>query len=146
MNANLDAASPARGARIFHGALCLGLLFATAMLVAMRQRTHPIFFPKAEYLGIALGGVALALLAVARLQLRTRLPARRSDQTLDTYWGEMPVRSSAIALWGVVEGAGFLSAVGYFITGSAVLLVTIVLVLGAQVAYRPARLEADGAA
>jgi hypothetical protein len=137
---------PARSVRILHSALLLGLVGSGTMLALLRRFGQAISLPQARLIGIAVGCLAIVLLAIARLALRPRIPAQGSDQTAHAYWSDATVRLAAITLWAMVEGAGFLSAMGYYLTGSALPLIALALVLGVLISVRPARLESDGAA
>ena len=137
---------PARSVRILHAALLVGLLSSGTVLALIRRFNQPFALPQTRLIGIAVGCLAAVLLASARLALRPRIPPQRPDQTPDGYWSDATIRASTITLWALVEGAGLLSAMGYYLTGSAVPLIALALALGVLVSVRPARIEADGAA
>jgi len=137
---------PARSVRVLHSALLVGLAGAGTMLALIRRFNQPVSLPQTRLIGIAVGALAVLFLAFARIVLRPKIPPRRPDQSVDAYWSEVSIRGTAIALWAIVEGAGFLAAMGYFLTGSAIPLIALALVLGVLVSVRPARIESDGAA
>jgi hypothetical protein len=125
-------------AAVFGGLVVIGLTFALVLRLALQAPLVP-----AAWIGVVLAVLALAVLAVAVSALRPRIPERRADQSADLYWSDARNRGLAIVLWVVVEGAGVLAAVGYFLTGSLVAAGALAVVLGAMILLGPARLSGE---
>ena len=85
--------------------------------------------------------VSIALLAIAAIVLRPRIPLRRSDETPQAYWDALPQRRAVVALWAVTEAAGVVGGFGYFFTGIVWPLVATGLAFVTLVVFRPSSLE-----
>ncbi|HMG17691.1 MAG TPA: hypothetical protein VK573_03115 [Gemmatimonadales bacterium] len=138
MTQTIQTSSAARGAQIIHAALVIGLLLAGATFFLVMQVQRPDHMPS---IGLALGGIALAILAGSFAFLRGRVPERRSDQSSNDYWQANENRGPAIVLWVGVESAGILSLMGYIIGGQITPAAVAVLAIIALILVRPARLE-----
>ena len=143
MESALPAAG-ARGARILHAALVIGSILVGIVFFFVVRRNGPAFRddPLAGYLTAGLG---LANLAVVIGFFRPRIPQRRMDQRPDEYWMTSEARGAAIVLWAMVEAAGLISWVGYYLTGRAVPAAVAALAVVTLITLRPSRLEGDGA-
>lgn len=139
MNPTVQAPGAARGARIIHAALAVGLLLLGATFFLVRQ-VQPL--ESVPGVGLALAGVALAILAGCFAFLRGRVPERHSDQSPDGYWAANENRGPAVVLWAGVESAGVLGWMGYLIGGGqlAPAAVAVLAIIGMML-VRPARLE-----
>jgi hypothetical protein len=60
------------------------------------------------------------LLAIALLVFKPRVPERGPRQSVDEYWSAPDVTAKVFLVWFLMEGAGAISAVGYFLTGQPV--------------------------
>jgi len=136
------AIAAARILRLIHGSMVVGLLVMAATLYAVRQLATARA-PSEPILGPTVAGVSLVLLSVGATLVRSRIPARRSDQSADDYWGVLETRTAAILLWGIAEGAGLVGCVGYFLTGATAPAVAVFLALVMLTFFRPARLEGE---
>jgi len=136
-------AAGARGARILHAALVIGSILVGIVFFFVVRRNGPAFRddPLAGYLTAGLG---LANLAVVIGFFRPRIPQRRMDQGPDEYWMTNEARGAAIVLWAMVEAAGLISWVGYYLTGRAVPAAVAALAVVTLITLRPSRLEGDG--
>lgn len=136
--------SPARGTRMLHAALVIGLTLvgATFFGVLLSFQGQPL--GSNPSLGDVLAGLAVVLLVVASFTLRRRVPQRRFDQSSEDYWAGPESRGASIRLWTVVDGAGLMAWVGYVMTGRAAPVVAAVLAIVTLIAFRPSRLEGDG--
>jgi len=134
----------ARGARILHAALVIGSILVGIVFFFVVRRNGPAFRddPLAGYLTAGLG---LANLAFAIAFFRPRIPQRRMDQGPDEYWMTNEARGAAIVLWAMVEAAGLIPWVGYYLTGRAVPAAVAALAVVTLITLRPSRLEGDGA-
>src|SRR5262245_61049842 len=96
--------------------------------------------------GYLFAGVALVQLGAAFGVLRPRVPPRRPDQSADVYWQANEVRSAALLLWMIVDGAGVFGWVGYGLSGQTAAAALALLAIGALIMFRPSQLEDRGAA
>jgi hypothetical protein len=67
-----------------------------------------------------LSGVAAAVVALALLVVKPRIPDRVFGQSVEEYWSEPKVRQNVTLIWFLMEGAGILAAIGFFLTGAVV--------------------------
>ena len=67
-----------------------------------------------------LAAIPIALLAVALLVLKPRVPARQPGQTAEAFWSKLEVVSKVMLVWFLMEGAGVISAVGFLLIGGNV--------------------------
>ena len=137
--------STVRVVRILHAAMLGGLVAAGGTLVLVRRLVPLPALGESRILAPALTTAAGLLLTIAWLALRSRIPARRSEQSADAYWGVPSTRGSAIVLWGVVEGAGMIAAVGFFLTGGGATAAAFAIALGTLLLLGPGRLQGDDA-
>lgn len=130
----------ARTIRFMHFALFAGVAVMAIVLGIMRSQAHPSV-TAGPAIGLMLSGMAVLALAVATALLRPRIAPRGSDQAPDDYWNTPSSRGSAMLLWAVIEGAGLIGVVGFYLTGhlAPIGVVVVALVLGAL--FRPAALE-----
>ncbi len=137
--------STLRVVRILHAAMLGGLVATGGTLVLVRRLVPLPAMGDSRMLAPVLTTAAGLLLTVAWLALRSRVPARRSEQSADAYWGVPSTRVGAIVLWGVVEGAGVIAAVGFFLTGGGTTAAAYALALVTLVLLGPGRLQGDDA-
>ena len=80
---------------------------------------------------MAYGISAIALLVgiVAVVFVKPRVPERRPGQSLDAYWLDQNVASSAMLVWFLMEGAGILATIGFALTGHILTAVTMCLAI-----------------
>jgi small-conductance mechanosensitive channel len=86
-------------------------------------------------LGYGFSALSFVLVAVALLLLKPRVPARESRQPVEEYWSS--VTSTILPMWFVMEAAGLIAIVGYFLTGQSVAAVAIAISIGAFIWYGP---------
>jgi len=139
VNETSRATGAARGARIMHAALAIGLLLVGATFFLVRQ-VQPL--DSMPGVGLAVAGIALAVLAGCFAFLRGRVPQRHTDQSPDDYWAANENRGPAVVLWAGVDSAGVLAWMGYMIGGGQVAPAAVaVLAIIGMMLVRPARLE-----
>jgi hypothetical protein len=63
-------------------------------------------------------GIVLAM--VALFVFKPRVPHRSSELSVEQYWSKPEVARGVPLIWFLLEGAGALTAVGYFLTGEPV--------------------------
>ena len=67
-----------------------------------------------------LSGFCGMLVAVALFILKPRVPDRRPQQSVEAYWSAPEVGAKVFVVWFVMDSAGMMAAVGYFLTGELV--------------------------
>jgi len=145
MDPAVQPIAAARGARILHAALVIGLILVGAtFFFLLRVQGRPVG-GGGPVIGYLTAGLALVNLAVVLGLLRPRIPQRRMDQSPGDYWGTNEARGAAIIIWAMIEGAGLLSWVGYVLTGGIVPAAVAALSIVALIMLRPSQLEGDGA-
>jgi|GEM_PF-3926566 len=126
--------------RVIHLALFTGTTLAGVVMIMMRARMNPP--PAVDLtLGLALAGVAVLGIAIALTQLRQRIPPRESNQSPEDYWGDARTIAAAMIFWAVLEGAGLLSVVAYYLSGSPIPLGVAIVSVIVGFVMRPAVLE-----
>lgn len=124
---------------ILHAALATSLCLTLVVLAVARDRA-PLALAVPAMAGLVLGAIAAAILGVAYAVLRPRFPKRATDQSEDDYWSTSETRVSAIILWALVEGAGLLGGVGYFLTGRILAVAVAAAAVFVLLAFRPVQL------
>ena len=145
MDPATGVASPSRGARVFHGALLVGLVTSGGLFAFARRVSPEPASLRSPIIPFALAGAAVVLLFIAARVIRPTIPERRFDQPSDAYWAEV-VRGRQIVLWAMIEGPGLISVLGYYLTASVLPALTFGAAVLMLIAFRPGRLEAVGAA
>jgi Na+/H+-dicarboxylate symporter len=145
MEPAVQPSAAARAIRIIHAALVIGsvLVGITFFLVV---RLNGASFANTPVLGYVTAGLGLANVALALAIFRPKIPRRSLDQAADDYWAGNDTRDPSIIVWAMIEGAGLVSWVGYFMTGSLVPAAVAVLSIITLITLRPGRLEGDGGA
>jgi hypothetical protein len=131
-----------RSTRILHAALVIGQILVGATFFLLIRVQGPLA-GGSPMIGYATAGLALAILSVAFVFLRPRIPQRSTDQSPNDYWSRAEVRGAAIVIWATVEGAGLFSWIGYLMTASIVPAAVGVVAIITEFALRPSRLEGD---
>jgi len=68
-------------------------------------------------------GIAAALILVALLMFKPGVPERRAGETMEAYWTTQATVMKIMRVWFVLEGAGVMATVGFFMTGYSVVFV-----------------------
>jgi hypothetical protein len=85
----------------------------------------------ARTIAYVLAGVPMAMVAVAQLVLRPRVPPLGAAQSTEQYWATQENVQPIMLVWFVSEGAGVLAATGYLITGSPIALAAMLVAIAA---------------
>jgi hypothetical protein len=136
----MTSASPAA---LLHRFLGIGLLGLVAVQIALTYAgVVPLLDREGSSSTIAyvLAGIGLAQIAASILALKPRVPERRSGQTVEQYWSTPEVVQAANLTWFLVEGAGVLNVVGFFLSGQLISLIVQATALVAFWLCRPAAL------
>ena len=65
-------------------------------------------------------GIAVVLAVVALFVLRPQVPERAPGQPVEQYRSVPGVGTKIVSVWFLMEGAGMLAVVGYFLTGEPI--------------------------
>jgi hypothetical protein len=117
-------------APVLHRSLLTGLLILTVVMVVLRSGdTGEQSTDDNQMLGYLLSALSFVLVAVALLLLKPRVPVREPRQPVEEYWPS--VMSTILPMWFVIEAAGMLAIVSYFLTGETVAAAAIGITIGA---------------
>jgi hypothetical protein len=121
---------------VLHRSLLTGQLILTGVMVVLRTGDASARLSSDnQMLGYGLSALSLVLVAVAVLLLKPRVPVRKPRQPVEEYWAS--VTGTILPMWFVMEGAGLLAIVGYFLTGQTVAAAAIAISIGAFIWYGP---------
>jgi hypothetical protein len=123
-------------APVLHRSLLTGLLMLSGIMIVFKSGVlGPRPADVNETLGYALAALSVALVAVALLVLKPRVPVRQPRQPVEQYWSS--AMSTVLPLWLVMEAAGLIAIIGYFLGGQAIAAVAIAVSIGAFIWYGP---------
>lgn len=123
-------------APVLHRSLVTGLLMLTGVMIVLRSGDMgPRSSGANQMLGYVLSALSFVLVAVAMLLLKPRVPARGARQTIEEYWSS--AMSRILPMWFVMEAAGLIAIVNYFLTAQTVAAVTIGISIAAFIWYGP---------
>lgn len=121
---------------VLHRSLLTGQLILTGVMVVLRSGdTAAQLSDDNSMLGYGLSALSIALVAVALLLLKPRVPVRQTRQPVEDYWTS--VASTILPMWLVMEGAGLIAIVGYFLTGETVAAMAIAVSIGTFIWFGP---------
>jgi hypothetical protein len=121
---------------VLHRSLLTGQLILTGVMVVLRSGDmRAQVSDDNQMLGYGLSALSLVLVAVALLVLKPRVPVREARQPVEEYWAA--VTRTILPMWFVLEGAGLIAIVGYFLTGQTVAAAAIAISIGAFIWYGP---------
>ncbi len=121
---------------VLHRSLLTGQLILTGVMVVLRSGDmRAQVSDNNQMLGYGLSALSLVLVAVALLVLKPRVPVREARQPVEEYWAA--VTRTILPMWFVLEGAGLIAIVGYFLTGQTVAAAAIAISIGAFIWYGP---------
>ncbi len=117
MTESQNAATPVT----LHLFLGIGLVTVSLAFFVLRylgfQLMHDTVPPIVAYV---LSGLSVVLTALALVIFKPRVPDRSPGQSVDEYWSTPEVVARIMTVWFLLEGAGTIAAVGYFLTGEPV--------------------------
>jgi len=105
---------------LLHRFLGIGLVTTVAILVFVRNLG---LAPPASWgspIAYVFPGASVALFAVSFLVFKPRVPQRPMGEPVEQYWSTPQVVAKVLPIWFLMEGAGIIAAVGYFLTGEPV--------------------------
>ena len=120
--------APQSNPALLHKFLGIGLVIMAVGLVVARQSGVMGDSPQesASLPAYTMAGVSVLMCAAALMFLKPLVPRRRAGQTLEAYWGDRSVAAKAMPVWFILEGAGVLASIAYFLSGSPIAVALIV--------------------
>ena len=108
---------------LLHRFLAMGITMLAAVFLFLRSTGfEPI--PSSDsstlVIGYSLSGLVVALLAVAFLVFKPRVPQQGPRQSIAEYWSSPDTTQKVFLVWFLMEGAGVMGAIGYLLTGQLV--------------------------
>lgn len=115
---------------LLHKFLGAGL---TIMAVAMVIARHSVGdSPQGSNLAAyAIAGISAVMLAAAVMFMKPLVPRRHAGQTVAAYWTDRAAVPKALRVWFILEGAGVLASISYFLGGGAYAAVVIAAAVAA---------------
>jgi hypothetical protein len=117
-----------------------GLALSGVVLYLARP---PLTVNTTPILPFVVAAASVITLIAAVTVLRSKVPDRSSEQDSAAYWKASV--GPAIVLWGAIEAAGLIGAVGYFLTGAPAPAAAFFLAVGTLGVLGPGRLEGERA-
>ena len=112
--------SPQANPALLHRFLGIGLVVTVAALGVTRYLTSGLTPDPVTLLTYVLAGVSAAMAIAALMFLKGQVPERRPGQTSEVYWADQKVAGPAMMFWFILEGAGVVASVAYFLEGSPI--------------------------
>ena len=103
---------------LLHRFLGIGLVVTAAALGVTRYLTTGLTPDPYTLLTYLLAGVSAAMAGAALMFLKGQVPERRAGQMSAQYWADPKVAGPAMLFWFILEGAGVVASVAYFLEGS----------------------------
>ena len=127
---------------LLHKLLGVGLVI---MAVAMIIARHSVGDSPAgsNFPAYAIAGVSAVMLGAALMFLKPLVPRRRGGQTVAAYWTDRGVVPKALLVWFILEGAGVMASISYFLGGGPYALVVIAAAVAAYWMNSPAVFERE---
>jgi|RhiMethySRZTD1v2_1073278.scaffolds.fasta_scaffold02737_16 hypothetical protein len=123
-------------APVLHRSLLTGLLMLTGVMIVIRAGDMgPRSLGGDQILGYSLSALSIVLVAVALLLMKSRVPTREPRQPVEEYWAS--ATRTILPMWFVMEAAGMIAIVSYFLTGETASAAAIGISIGAFIWYGP---------
>jgi hypothetical protein len=134
--------TPQAGPALLHKLLGVGLAIIVVAMVIARHSVADS--PDASRLpAYAIAGVSAVVLAAALLFLKPLAPRRRAGQTLDAYWADAAIAPKVMRVWFILEGAGVMASISYFLGGGPYAAVVVAAAVAAYWMNGPAVFESE---
>lgn len=110
-------ASPA----LLHRFLGLGLAILAVAMIVVKSATGSGDSPDGTLLpAYVVAGVSFLMCAAALILLKPLVPRREAGQPREAYWADATVAAKAMRVWFILEGAGVMASVSYFLGGGLI--------------------------
>ena len=108
-------------APLLHRFLGIGMTLLAAVFVGLLAFGIGPLLKETEgdssLLGYMIAGLAVIIIAVARLVLKPRVPERRLGQSALEYWSSTETAGRIVLVWFLLEGGSILAAIAFLLTG-----------------------------
>ena len=140
MSSDLGTRTPQANPALLHKFMGIGLVI---LVIAMIIARHSVGESPAgsQLPAYAIAGVSAVMLGAALMLLKPLVPKRHAGQTVAAYWSNPAVVPKALLVWFILEGAGVLASISYFLGGGPYALVAITAAVGAYWINGPAVFE-----
>ena len=111
---------------MLHRFLGIGLVILLGTAGVMKMIGKVPMLPPDEVtqtIAYIFSGIAAVLILVALLVFKPGVPERQPGETMDAYWTTQATVMKIMRVWFVLEGAGVMATVGFFMTGHPVVLI-----------------------
>ncbi len=108
---------------LLHRYLGIGLVVVAAVFVFLRSGGIAPLSPldsSTPVIAYALAGLSVVLLSTALILFKPRVPTLRPGQSVEQYWTTPDTTKQILPVWFLLEAAGTIANVGYFLTGESV--------------------------
>ena len=123
--------TPTQAVPLLHRFLLAGLAVLTGVFAFLRSRGIAPLPPgdsETTVIGYTFAALSIVLLVISLLLFKPRIPRRKPQQTIEQYWSS-PDTQHVLVMWFLMEGAGLLSAIGFFISGELAPIATLAIAL-----------------
>ena len=119
---------PQPGPALLHRFLGIGLVMLAAAMVIVRHAGGIEAAPEDTLLPAYItSGVSFLMCAAALMFLKPLVPRRGAGKPIAAYWADPSVAPKALRVWFILEGAGVMASVSYFLGGGMIAAALIVL-------------------
>lgn len=112
---------------LLHRFLGIGLVILAAGMVIVRYAGGIDAAPDTLLPAYVTSGVSFLMCAAALMFLKPLVPRRGAGKPLAAYWADPAVAPKALRVWFILEGAGVVASVSYFLGGGLIAAALIVL-------------------
>ena len=112
--------TPQANPALLHRFLGIGLILVAAALVIVRESTMTGEAAQeiSRLPAYGAAGAGAIMMLVALMLLKPTVPRRHAGQTTTAYWSDPVTVAKAFRFWFILEGAGVIGAVSYFLGGA----------------------------
>ena len=103
-----------------HLFLGIGLVVTAGALGMTRYLTSGLAAEPVTLITYILSGVSATMGVTAVMVLKRQVPEPRPGQTAARYWADQKNAGPAMLFWFILEGAGIVASVAYFLEGSPI--------------------------
>jgi hypothetical protein len=122
--------TPAQAVPLLHRFLLTGLVVLTGVLALLRwQGIAPLPPGDSEVIGYTFAALSIVLVLISLLLFKPRIPGRKPQQSIEQYWSAPEVTQSVLVMWFLMEGAGLLAAIGFFLSGEPAPIASLAIAL-----------------
>ena len=117
---------------LLHRFLGIGILVLSATFAVLRYFEIGPVLPEGRVsfvLACLLSAIGVVLATITVLVVKPRVPDRAAGQPVEQYWATPAVGMRVVNVWFLLEGAGTLAAIGYYLTGQPVAAIATGLLL-----------------